>query len=139
MEKAGLQVALNVVTGDQFLDECIALDAKFPESMCPVAAKAFFERPLILPLADAKLAAIAARCAPADALCFQHHNAIAAFCKMKRGRKPRIACSYNADIRRYISQQRSRRRSVIRGGGIVGGGICHDGQSSIFSSLRSSA
>ena len=119
LNESGFQVAFNRVASDQFFHKRVAFYAEIPQAMGPFAAKAFFQRTLVLALADAKLAAIAARRAPADALRFQDDDGIAAFGKVKRRGQTRIACTYDADIGGDIALQRRDRRSIVRGGRVV--------------------
>jgi hypothetical protein len=85
MQVAAAEFAGDPELVDEFFDQRYRLKAHVPQHAGALLADHGFERVLVGALSGSHVAAVAAGCAPADALCLQHRHTVAALSQMNGG------------------------------------------------------
>ena len=105
MRDTGLQMAFDLMSGDQRLDQILGIFGQFPQLAGIVRANQFLQPVLVHPLPAAQLSTIAPRGPEPDAMGFQEHYITPGLGKVQRCRKAGIARTDNADIRACLAFQ----------------------------------
>ena len=85
MEVAAFELTLDIVVINQPANQVNGFQAQLPQGLGLIQSHPFFELILPRPLANAHVATIAARCAPANLVGLQQDNAIAKLAQMDGG------------------------------------------------------
>lgn len=93
-----MQVAIDGVFGHQRIEMVARVDRDTPQMLWVVAADFPFKPVLRLAHADVHLAAVSARCAPADRAGFEQHGVDPPLCEAQRGAKPTVAAADDANF-----------------------------------------
>ncbi len=103
-------VAVDVVTFAAFVDQSNAFQRPVEHPTRVFAPEQRFESALAAAPTEDHLAAVAARCAPADALGFEHHDLVAGFREFQRSGQANVTRTEDADVGVDIALQDGLRR-----------------------------
>ena len=118
LHPAVLQIASDAVLGDASLDDLVAAVANIADELGTGRAELPLDRRFAADAAD-HLAAVASRCAPADAVGFEKHDGTAALGHRQRRRDAREAAADDAHVGLDRAFERRMARPVIGGRRVV--------------------